>query len=334
MSLRLGITGLTALGLACPTAAIPPPLPPPVYYYYGPVRLCEPGESPFYSVDVLEGEAGMAQANQLGVNQEHGAFGIDHVPGPGISMILPDAAEPIVRLEIPNAGPTQRVRMPDGRIRYRIEPNADRYADRIEIQATAFDGTDRDLEILRRIRFGEEARTACASVAATYAATPDRRDELAFWLSPKRHRGPLTLCWHGLALDVRANEFALLSWRRDFAMAIIEDGVQQVAVTTGLHPAGSPLAWTGFSGAVADDPRFAAELWEPAPFGSNVLLPRPAALRVRVMTRADRERYGPDGGAHVTFSFAQVPADADRAAFVRRLREQTSHDHCFDPDRQ
>ena len=313
-------------------AAIPPPPPPPRHHYYGPLRVCEPGANPFYSIDVLPGEAVATQGSDISVQNERGGLSIERIAGPGVFRILPEAIETLGEIPVPNAGIAQRARV-EGSVRYRIDAENNQYSGWVEIRSSEFDGTDGDLVALKRIKFGPEARSACANVPAALAPTPERRDELASWLSPRRHPGPFTICLDYLAFDVHAAETALLPWRRNFAMALIEAGEQQVAVTTGLHPAGSPHAWTGIAGAVIDDPRFTANTWTPEPFVTNILLPRPAAVRVRLMARSERARFGPSGGAGVIFSFAQSPNDMERTAVVRRLRARSPSDQCFDPDR-
>ena len=317
--------------LADIAGAIPPPPPPPTFHYYGPVRMCEPGASPFYAIDVLPEEAVAIQGSQISIQREGGGLGIGRIAGPGVSRMLPEAIEPLGEIRLPNAGILQRMRV-EGRVRYRIDAENNRYWGWVEIGSSEFDGTDQDLAQLLRIKFGPEARAACANVPETLAATPERRDDLAMWLSPRRHSAPLTICFHYLALDLRAGETAQLPWHGS-AMALVDRGGQQIAITTGLHPVGSPRAWPGTAGAIVDDPRFIASSWTPGIFTSHVLLPRPAAARVRVMTRADRERFGPSGGGHVIFSFASDTGEADRAAFARRLRSRVPSDQCYEAKR-
>lgn len=308
------------------TAAASLPEMPPIHHYYGPVRMCEPGTSPFYAVDVLPGEAVTIQGGDISIQREGGGLGIHRIAGPGVSRILPEAVEPLGEIPFPNAGILQRIRI-EGGVRYRIDAENNRYSGWVEIGSTGFDGSDRDLVEIRRIKFGPEARAACADIPEPLSPTPEREDYMALWLSPRPHAGPLTICLDHVAFDVRDDETALLPWHK-FALARVDSGDRLVALTAGLHPLGSPNAWPSLAGPVVDDPRFIAIPSTDSTMG-NMLLPNPPAIEVRIMTRADRDRFGPEGGGHVTFSFARDTGEADRAAFVRRLRPRVSDDRCY-----
>jgi hypothetical protein len=319
-----------AAALLADSAGASLPEMPPIYHYYGPVRLCSPGPSPFYAVDVLPGEAAQVQGYNLSIQQEGGGFGIGLTPGPEGSKSVGEAAELLGEIQIANAGTAQRIKV-DGRIRYRINTSGNQHWGWTGIRSAEFDGSDRDRLTIDRIKFGPDAVAACAQVPESLLATPEKQNWMALWLSPRRHPGPFTLCLAYVAFDVRAGETAMLSWH-DFAMARVDAGSRKIAITSGLHPLGSPHAWPGAAGALVDDPRFTAFPSTESTAG-NMLLPAAPAIELRVMTRADLERWGPKGGGHVTFSFADDPGEPGRLAFARRLRSRVPGDRCYNAGR-
>lgn len=326
--LLLALPALLAAGSA---ASARTPMMEPTRSYYGPVRACHP----LFALDVRAGEA------YLDSGGEHILRFGDHYLSAGRRWFLADPiyrdiVRPLGTIELPGVGTLERIALssrnaPGATIVYLYDTRDGGPFPRMEIRSDAFDGSARDVALLGRIMFGEAGRAMCASVPEELRARPEREDADAFWVRPDRPAGPLTLCWAGLAYDVRAGESAIRFWHPEWQLFGAASGATRVTISGSFASLRDP-AGRIFSGSLAASPAFEVRAAGQAPA-------LPPAMRsgegsVPVFARLLRRLHLPHpdlqpvGG--VAFAFSGPATPADIAAFIARLRPRTAGDTCFE----
>ena len=218
MTRWLALLALPALTAAGSAASARTPVVEPTRSYYGPLRACHP----LFAFDVRAGEG------YLDSGGEHILRFGDHYLSAGRRWFLADPiyrdiVRPLGTLELPGVGTLERIALssrsaPGTAIVYLYDTRDGGPFPRMEIRSDAFDGSARDVALLGRIMFGEAGRGMCAAVPQELRARPEREDADAFWVRPDRPAGPLTLCWAGLAFDVRAGERAIRFWHPEWQL--------------------------------------------------------------------------------------------------------------------
>jgi hypothetical protein len=326
--------------LLVPVAALPgpararTPVMAPTHAYYGPLRICDR----LFAFDVRAGEGYLDGAwghivrfggRYLGVGQRWLYAGES----------FRDIVRPLGTLDLPGAGLLERIELgsrngPDKTIVYLHDTHDGGPYPKMEIRSDAFDGSERDLTLLNRVVFGDRARAMCADPPEALRPRPEREDANAMWVRPDRPAGPLTLCWAGLALDVRSGEAAIPSWRHDWDRFGVAAGGGWTVAMTGRFQILRDQAGRPFEGPLAVLPDF--DVREVAPMQSGVAqftLGNPAATRtVQLSRKVDVPNLGPRLIAGVTFAFNGPATPADIADLVGRLRPRLPGDICLEED--
>lgn len=302
--------------------------------YYGPIRICDPQ----FAFDVLGGEGYLWSVNQHSVR-----FG-RHYLSVGRWLLADEAFRDIVHplgtLDLPGVGRLERIALssgnaPERTIVYLYDTHDRGPFPKMEIKSDAFDGSDRDLAPLGRFVFGERARAMCADIPEALRPSREREVADAFWVRPDRPQGPLTLCWAGLALDLRAGEALIPFWHRGWELFGVASGGASVTIQGGF----ASLPGSGgsnFDGPLAASPEFELRPIDPArsPFGG---LPpalqaadgsSPRYVRLQRPVRLPHPELAPVAG--VTFAFSGPADPTEIAAFVGRLRLRNARDACFE----
>ena len=335
------ISGIAmALAASAPIAANTPP-PVPMFSYYGPVRHCGDG----FALEARAGE-GLIVVGGFDAMLRIGRHNLGVSRFTAGYAIVTDPA--IIRqtgtLTIEGVGTLARYRVSagqpdDARVTYLFDPGGgvDR-ARRIEIGSDLFDGSERDRAMLARVAFGDHAKAQCEAVPPALRPTPERVQADAFLMRGARYPGPLTVCWAHLALHAVAGESVVLPWDPDQnRFALVAPGLS-VGITgdfrSGANRTGAPLA--GVAGALLGLPPYygivagsnhVGVVFDYMPTGT------PVTNRARLVAVADVRMLGPDPGPGLTFTFSRPLPDAERDAFIGRVRVRATSDHCFDPDR-
>ncbi|HYD13722.1 MAG TPA: hypothetical protein VEC11_12815 [Allosphingosinicella sp.] len=314
---------VVAASLAAPAGAIPP-APTPVHYYYGPIRIC----TPHFAFDVRAGEAWWDATPQHYVYSGRHRFKF----GEPWSLDGPqhrDFVNPMGTLDVPGIGRLERVQLTARNwggpyIVYLYDLGSGR---KVQIQFDEFDGTDADVARFARLAAGERRAAMCRDVPEALRPRPEREDRNAFYLSQRRHPGPLTLCWSSLALDVRRGEAVLPFW--DWGAFAVATGNARVTIGGNLHAPFDP-GWRRVRGSLAAQPDFQVREDRSSPAAIPPALPAPDGSeprRVRLVRPAENPDRHPYGG--VGFAFSGPVTDRQVAAFVGRVRLQTPRDTCF-----
>lgn len=307
------------------------PVPPDFYQAYGPLRICD-GDLAF---DVKENEGYIGSGDPshvifwkdgaLNVDQSH--YNLEELKPRGHArgeIELPGLR--LQRLEIP-----PRYGSPASIIYVHVKdlPKGFRI---LKIESGLFEGSERDRALLERIAFGDRARQMCASVPLELQPVPQRNQLEVSWLSPARHRGPLTICRAGLTFDVASGEEAMLGWGKDQPAFRIVAGDRSTDIAGFdellLRRAGEKDA----KGSLSRDPRFVTGT---PPVLRSVQVPpssRPGRVHVALWWRADPETYWKEGVPALFFTFDRDTTKAERRAFIARVRTQRPQDRCFAPD--
>jgi hypothetical protein len=321
---------LAALLAAAAPAHVP--LLPPLRNYYGPLRICDPR----LAFDVREGEGYLASGGEHVVR-----FGGRYLefgrPWLYADESYRDIVRPLGTLALPGTGLLERIELssrssPEKVIVYLYDTGGGGPFAKIEIKSDAFDGSERDLALLSRILFGDRARAICAEVPEALRVRPEREDARAFWVRPDRPAGPLTLCWAGLALDLRESEAAIPAWRRDWDRFGVVSGGFTVAVS-GRFAWLRDRAGRPYDGALAASPDFALRdtgRVAPGSVPAFSLGDAAAVHYVELARRVDVPNLGPRFISGVTFAFSGPATATDISAFVGRLRPQRAGDRCFE----
>ena len=309
------------------------PTPEPTRQYYGPLRICDAN----YAFDVSAGE-GFVREGGYGYFPDLilSTGGYLSIGGYWTGDTGPSARYVHARGEIELQGQRLRrfeVKPPDGGSGFAYTAPGFAGSERFTIRSNRFDGSDRDRAILDRIVLGDRARQMCASVPLELRLLPERDQPEVSWLAPARHRGPLTICRAGLAFDVASEEEAMVGWGKDHLPFRI------IAPARGTDIAGfEERVWrrTGEKdvlGPLSRDPRFVTGgsirslLWGQAPPSS-----RPDLVYAALWRRADSDPRSKQGVPALFFTFDRETTDAERQAFIARVRTQRPQDRCFAPD--
>jgi hypothetical protein len=311
-----------AAGLPHIPVAASLPDPPESHDYYGPVRACGEG----YAFDAREGEAFSDVGATHALFFPGGMLFLESWIYGGVDMSK--AAEPLGSVALPGGAHLTRLRVtwPDR------APEIVYHYDRktgplpiVAIHSNRFDGSARDLALLGRIAFGPAAKGLCASIPERLRLSPQRDDPDAEIFDPRRRPGPLTICFAGLAFDVRASEAALLPW----------------------FPLLKHFRLVGRNGRATD---VDVRLWSPLPrLRPGVPLGRSREVELmdgyiptsRRLPGLEEERKahlrlvqkGPAGFAtgsdpQAQFAFDPAIGEAERRAILSRLRGQRPADRC------
>lgn len=336
---RLAVLGGLTVVLAAPaTANVPPPIP--IFTYYGPLRHCGEG----YALDAGTGEAmlviGMGDAT---VRFGRHTLGVSRMPS-GYGVITDPA---IIRrtgtLTVPGVGAFERYRVSAGtpdsvRVTYLRDPGDGVARSRwMEISSSAFDGSDGDRAVLRRVAFGERAAAMCADVPAALRPSADRLRADAFLMREPRYRGPFTWCWSAMAMDVAAGEEAVLPWTPDANRFAIVAPALEVAVAGDFRSGSSPTGAlpTGVLGPLLPYAMHFT-LGTGSRYSGSHTYVRAGAVATnlaRLVANRDIRTIGPDPGPGLNFAFSRAVTDAERDAFIGRVRARGPSDPCFDPDK-
>lgn len=332
---------LAMLGAAAADARTPAP--PERHEYYGPIRICGEiarGEANF-AFDVHDSEAYIVEGDPdwrlTHLVLSGGGYLKIGDPSPYDEEPMRQFVRPRGDVEVPGKGlrrlQTVSPAGATGAFLYVYTTEHKGHPFKSTIESSFFDGSGRDRSVLERIAFDDRAREMCAAVPDHLRAGPERERPEAFWLSPERHKGPLTVCTAGLAFDVGPGEAALLPWRWrqmwGFFRVVAGDGHTDIG---GLEErvwrrGGEP----DVKGPVALDPRFRrrsagrSPSWVP----NRILTSGPDSPLVLLSRRADAQPDPPDGKEPVSFTFDRPSTEADRQAFVERLRTQLPGDRCL-----
>jgi hypothetical protein len=306
----------------------------PMRAYYGPLRICDR----LFAFDVRAGEGYLDGAWGHVVR-----FG-GHYLGVGQRWLYAgesfrDIVRPLGTLDLPGVGLLERIELgsrngPDKIIVYLHDTGDGGPYAKMEIRSDAFDGSERDLALLNRVVFGDRARAMCADVPEALRPRPEREDANALWVRPDRPAGPLTLCWAGLALDVRAGEAAIPAWRHDWDRFGVAGAGGWTVSVTGRFQILRDRAGRPFEGPLAALPDFdVREVGAMQADLSSFTLGPPAGTRtVQLSRRVDVPNLGPRLIAGVTFAFSGPATPADIADLVGRLRPRLPDDICFEED--
>ena len=332
---RIGRIVLAALCLAVPGTGAPvrahEPASEPARQYYGPLRICDEN----FAFDVSAGEGFVREGG-------YGSFpdlilstgGYLTIGGRWTGDSGPSARYVHARGEIELQGQTLRrfeVKPPDGGTEFAYTAPGFAGSERFTIRSNRFDGSDRDRAILDRIVLGDRARQMCASVPLELRPLPERDQPEVRWLAPARHRGPLTICRAGLAFDVASDEEAMLGWGKDHLP------VRIVAFARSTDIAGfDERLWRRSGekdarGSLSRDPRFVTET--PLVLLSGQVSPsgRFGIAYAALRRRADPAPSSKEGIPALFFTFDRETTDAERQAFIARVRTQHPSDRCFAP---
>ena len=333
---RLVLAGLclALAGLPGPVRAHTP-VPPPRFEYYGPLRICDGA----FAFDVRDGEGyikeGYPDSNPTYLILSNGGYLKLGSPW----LYDAEALKPFAHLTGVIELPTQRLQRFEMRtatgephsVVYLYSAKAGANSWKYTVESDQFDGSDRDLDILERIAFGDRGRQMCAAMPDGLRPGPERETNDVIWLSPTRHAGPLTICAAGLAFDVRPGEAALLPWPRFSAFFRIVAGDSRIDIA-GLDErvwrrGGEP----DVQGPVASDPRFVTGKVVHLPILSPIgTLSHRADAQVFILWRsADAKPSLPHGQSHVGFTFDGAISEAEGRAFIQRLRTRRPEDKCL-----
>lgn len=329
--LVLAASWLAMAGLAGPLGASPP-LPPPPHSYYGPIRICDG----LFAIDVRAGE-GYVEHGSHSIYWKGGALGVGERWIYG-SEALRHMVRALGEIELSGDVRLERVTFapgitPDNRILCLYDTGDGGPFPKMAISSPAFDGSERDRALLERIAFGSRAQAMCAAVPDELRPMPQREDREAGWLEPVRHPGPLTICVAGFAFDVGSGEAAILPWRRDAWYFRIAAGERRMAVERLLKSIWRRGDEPDVQGSLLHDPRFLVQDVPELAVGAPLrLFAGPGTRHVLLSNRADVAAYGPYGGSPVSFTFDDGASEAERQAFIARLRTRRPDDHCFEAE--
>ncbi len=325
--LLLSLLALVAAGTA---AGATTPALVPIRSYYGPIRIC----TPLFAFDVRAGEGYLHTGPGHVVRFGHHNFTFGepwHLDGPQFS----DFVRPMGTLDVPGIGRLERVELTarnhgGPNIVYLYDTGFRGPGRKVQIRSDLFDGSDGDVARFDRLAGGDRRTAMCADVPEALRPRPEREDSDAFWVSPERAAGPLTLCWSGLALDVRAGEAVIPFWYRGWGLLGVATGNRRVTIS-GSFASLRDASGQPFRGPLAARPEFEilednAQPGIPPPLRAAGGIP---PRRVRLFRAAEGAASGrrPYGG--IGFAFSGPASSAEVAAFVGRLRPRAASDICF-----
>jgi len=330
--LLLALLALLALAslAAAPPAGASTPTARPMHTYYGPIRIC----TPLFAFDVRAGEGYWDTGREQVVRFGRHSFTFGE---PWLVLEGPqyrDFVRPMGTLVVPGIGTLERVELTARNqggpyIVYLYDTGYRGPGGKMLIRSDLFDGSDRDLALFERLAFGERRNAMCAAIPDALRPRPDREDSHAFWVSQARHAGPLTMCWSGLALDVRRGEAVIPFWQ-DLGLFGVATRRFKVTIGGSLAAPFEP-GWRRVGGSLAAHSEFQVRQDNSSPDAIPPALRDPDGSeprRVRLVRPAEDPDHHPYGG--VGFAFSGRISDAGIAAFVRRLRLRTSRDTCFE----
>jgi len=322
----LAIAGSLLLGAGA-SRAIPPP-PPELRQYYGPVRACGDG----YAFDAAEGEGYELDRPTRSLWFPGGSISVDHWLY--ADSQYRDVVHPLGSIRLRSGAALERVRVasrssPSVEILYLYDTGNRGPFPIISIRSNRFDGSAGDLALLARIRFGEAARALCKDIPEPLQARPERENRDAGWLQPRAHRGPLTLCMVGLALDVGAGESVRLPWNDAvWPRFRVIQGNRLVNVDLLFWRLDGGPALVGF---LASAP--GVQLLDRTDYNSTTFVAdrgsEPSHLQVIFGTPDGRHSL--ESLPRVSLEFDPTSQAEERRSFAKRLRSRRPEDRCFAP---
>lgn len=320
------LSGVTVFASAASAEVGPPII---AHSYYGPARVCD---GP-YAIDVRPDEAYTRAGSSRIVRSRGGDISWESWLYSGDQYR--DIVHPKGEIALSTGVHLKRIELwsrnsPERRIVYLNDTHDGGPFPITQISATGFDGSDRDKALLDRLAIGEGAKTLCAAVPAALELRPDREDAKADAFGPDRPRGPLTVCWTHLAIDLRPDEQAILPWRADLEIFGIVERHGTTAINGSFRTGGRLEGRPGVAGVLLDSERFTIRKQLPPMSAFSFGSPSDAQF-YRLLSRADIAAIGENPGPGVTVAFDHPVTDDEAAALIHRVRAQSATDHCYRP---
>ncbi|MBC2777387.1 hypothetical protein [Parasphingopyxis marina] len=324
-----------ALGLAAPmvfTLAVATPPPPPFRAAYGPMPFCGEG----FVIDVTEAEAigwrpqGSLPFPSYTLRSGSREFFVQPFRSDALHSYRPfrEYAEGRAEeIELEGLGTVLRFPLHfedidiNSRLRtvYVVDPEGMPDGFRLALLSPDFEGSERDLELIRRVRAGAPEALGCGepTFESREFAIAAAMDGGALASRPIPVPGPIFLCSAGWGFAVEEGERVTLPWNVAAGIFYLDDGRVRLSGGNWLRAPEPRL------GRMVDDPRIAVERRGGA--GADMSGPRSYAL-----FRTDTSGYG---RSTVTFT-GEEAAEGDRAFLSRIELIETGDERCFPIDDQ